>query len=92
MSGDKFPHSEDVQNETFTSEAADWSPSNTNSLRDEIARRAYLFWEARGGPDRSPEEDWFRAETEVRNERAVAEAPKEPGREASTRVRERHVA
>jgi hypothetical protein len=37
--------------------------------RDEIARLAYSFWEARGCNSGSPEEDWFRAEKELRAKR-----------------------
>jgi len=29
---------------------------------DEVRRLAYEYWLARGCPDSSPEEDWFRAE------------------------------
>ena len=29
---------------------------------EEIARLAYSYWEARGRPEGSPEEDWLRAE------------------------------
>jgi hypothetical protein len=32
----------------------------------EIARLAHSYWEARGGIDGSPEEDWFRAEQELK--------------------------
>jgi hypothetical protein len=32
---------------------------------DEISRRAYSFWEARGYQGGTPEEDWFRAEREL---------------------------
>jgi hypothetical protein len=32
---------------------------------DDIARLAYSYWEARGCPHGSPEEDWFRAEMEL---------------------------
>jgi Protein of unknown function (DUF2934) len=32
---------------------------------DPIAALAYLHWLARGCPDGSPEEDWFRAEREL---------------------------
>ena len=32
---------------------------------DQIAALAYLHWHARGCPDGSPEEDWFRAEREL---------------------------
>jgi Protein of unknown function (DUF2934) len=31
-----------------------------------IAQLAYTYWEARGRPWGSPEEDWFRAEHEIK--------------------------
>jgi len=31
----------------------------------EIARLAYLLWEARGGNGGSAEEDWYRAEQQI---------------------------
>jgi hypothetical protein len=34
--------------------------------QEEIARLAYSYWEARGCPIGSPEEDWYRAEMELR--------------------------
>ena len=34
----------------------------------EIERLAYRFWEERGRPFGSPEEDWFTAEREVQRE------------------------
>lgn len=37
--------------------------------RDEIAARAYRCWHERGCPEGSPEEDWDRAERELRAER-----------------------
>jgi len=30
-----------------------------------IATRAYLLWEERGRPEGSPENDWYRAESEI---------------------------
>ncbi len=39
--------------------------------REEIARLAYLLWEARGGQGGSAEEDWLRAEREVMRRRAA---------------------
>ena len=33
---------------------------------EEIARLAYLLWEARGGVEGSAEEDWLAAEAELR--------------------------
>jgi hypothetical protein len=37
---------------------------------DEIARLAYSYWEARGYQGGSSEEDWLRAEQELRGNRA----------------------
>ncbi|HVN03628.1 MAG TPA: DUF2934 domain-containing protein [Bryobacteraceae bacterium] len=34
---------------------------------DEIAQLAYSYWEARGYQGGSPEEDWLRAEQELRS-------------------------
>jgi Protein of unknown function (DUF2934) len=34
--------------------------------RDQIAELAYLYWEARGCQGGSPEEDWLRAEHDLR--------------------------
>ena len=36
-----------------------------NARTEDIARLAYSLWEARGGQDGSPEQDWFRAEQEL---------------------------
>lgn len=33
--------------------------------RDETARLAYAYWQARGGAPGSAEDDWFRAEREL---------------------------
>jgi len=41
---------------------------------EEIARLAYSHWEARGCPIGSPEEDWYRAENELRQPITVAAA------------------
>lgn len=35
---------------------------------EEISQRAYELWVARGCPDGSPDEDWFRAQEELRQE------------------------
>ena len=42
-----------------------------NSPPEEKALRAHRFWEERGCPIGSPEEDWFRAEEEIRSEQAA---------------------
>jgi hypothetical protein len=39
---------------------------------DEIARLAYSYWEARGCQGGSPEEDWLRAEQELRRGESAA--------------------
>jgi hypothetical protein len=41
-----------------------------NSPQEERALRAHRIWEERGCPIGSPEEDWFRAEEEIRSEQA----------------------
>jgi hypothetical protein len=40
----------------------------------EIASLAFLYWEARGCQGGCPEEDWLRAETELRNRTARSAA------------------
>ena len=50
------------------------APSGSGSLasgnveieRDQIARLAYSYWEARGCQEGSPDEDWLRAEQQLR--------------------------
>jgi hypothetical protein len=37
----------------------------TVSTYERIALLAYSYWEQRGRPGGSPEEDWFRAEREI---------------------------
>lgn len=43
-----------------------------NMHREEIAELAYALWEARDDFGGSPEDDWFRAEAEVRRRRGLA--------------------
>ena len=47
------------------SPATETRASNTDPEYDHIARLAYSYWQARGCPDGSPEEDWFRAQSEL---------------------------
>ena len=42
-----------------------------NSPDKERSLRAHRLWEERGCPIGSPEEDWFRAEEEIRSEQAA---------------------
>jgi Protein of unknown function (DUF2934) len=39
----------------------------THPAFEEIAQLAYCYWEARGYQDGSPEQDWLRAEHELRS-------------------------
>jgi hypothetical protein len=41
------------------------SPAPAEPTREDIARLAYSYWEARGCQGGSPEEDWTRAEREL---------------------------
>jgi hypothetical protein len=36
------------------------------TLHEQVAALAYALWQERGCPEGSPEEDWFRAEKELR--------------------------
>ncbi len=49
-------------------------PAYSSDLEDqeEVARLAYSYWLARGCPEGSPEEDWLRAEQEVRQQHKTA--------------------
>jgi Protein of unknown function (DUF2934) len=40
--------------------------SRENPSHEDIARLAYALWEVRGGADGSAEDDWYRAEAELR--------------------------
>ena len=54
----KIPVSTGDSSETF--------PSDTAPSTEDIAKLAYALWEARGGDGGSAEEDWYRAEQEIR--------------------------
>ena len=41
-------------------------PSAAGPSHEDIARLAYSFWEARGRHGGTPEEDWHRAEAELK--------------------------
>ena len=50
-------------------ESADESARIEPQNQQEVAALAYEFWQARGCPDGSPEQDWFRAERELQSRR-----------------------
>ena len=43
-----------------------WLQLTQNEFQEELARRAHRLWEERGSPHGSSEEDWYRAEQEMR--------------------------
>jgi hypothetical protein len=58
-------------NRRDASDAAEPQSTMRNSANgalgaEQIARLAYTYWEARGYRDGSPEQDWLRAEEEVK--------------------------
>ena len=60
---------------TASTTAVDQYPTPANApSQDEIASLAYLYWEARGCQGGSPEEDWTRAEQELRARAFAAHA------------------
>jgi len=44
---------------------AQTEPRQDRTEHESIQRLAYSYWEARGCPIGSPDEDWFRAEVEL---------------------------
>ena len=50
-----------------SNEAAGLGIENPALDQEAIARLAYFYWEERGCPNDSPDEDWLRAEAELRN-------------------------
>lgn len=53
--------------EAFQIESPETSAPSAEPHPDhgQIALLAYALWQQRGGPEGSPEEDWFRAEREL---------------------------
>ena len=45
--------------------------SETVLAHEEIASLAYALWKQRGSPEDSPDEDWFRAEQEMKKSSVV---------------------
>ena len=55
-----------------SAEATDLGIEHRALDQEAIALLAYSYWEERGCPNDSPDEDWFRAEAELRNQLATA--------------------
>ena len=51
---------------------SDPAPDQHDPMEDKaIAQRAYECWNDRGCPGGSPEEDWYRAEREIKSHRGM---------------------
>jgi hypothetical protein len=53
-------------------EAIDVDIEHRTLSQEAIGRLAYFYWEERGCQNDSPDEDWFRAESELRDRLAAA--------------------
>jgi hypothetical protein len=60
---------EDVAREEKVQQDSALVPSH-----EEIARLAYILWQARGGGDGEAEQDWFEAELQIRAPKEKAHA------------------
>jgi hypothetical protein len=60
---------EDMKTESQTSQIVEAANLDSGPVFDleAVAVLAYSYWEARGCPHDSPEEDWLMAESELRN-------------------------
>lgn len=58
-------HRKDVETLSETPTTVPVALPAASPAREEIARLAYLYWEARGCHGGSPEQDWLRAEQEL---------------------------
>ena len=67
------PHAPVTERETSATPSVDALTTEYEPTHDEIALQAYLYWEERGCQGGSSEEDWLRAEQELRSrvEKAV---------------------
>ncbi len=61
----------ETETQTTAHGRTDDTSIGTDWTHDDVATRAYENWHARGCPHGSPEEDWHRAERELRERRAA---------------------
>jgi len=59
--------SESLRSEISSNDSTQANTPDPTLDREAVARLAYSYWEARGFADGSAEEDWLRAEQELRN-------------------------
>ncbi|MCE5309955.1 MAG: DUF2934 domain-containing protein [Acidobacteriales bacterium] len=61
------PRKSSARIKTTASENHDHGRDSEQVTREDIAHLAYAFWKERGCQGGSPDEDWFRAESELRS-------------------------
>ena len=74
MKGRKKTKAENGGNATLASDVPVNGGHRGDPTPEEIARRAYEIYESRGGAWGSPDEDWLRAERELRAAKATQTA------------------
>jgi hypothetical protein len=60
------------ENNQGSDDASDLGIEHPTWDHEATARLAHFYWEERGCPHDSPDEDWLRAEAELRNRLAAA--------------------
>src|SRR5262245_27544563 len=60
------PHGAAAERETAATPTVEAPVAAFQPAHEEIALQAYLYWEERGCEGGSPEEDWMRAEQELK--------------------------
>ncbi len=58
------------QEEEQARNTAETQGATVSPAPEQVARLAYRYWEERGKPLGTPEEDWFRAEQDLRGRAA----------------------
>ena len=61
------------QAQEVVDESPQVQPASDRPEAEEVARLAHQYWLERGSPIGTPEEDWFRAEEELRLQRRQLE-------------------
>ena len=70
-------------NETQHSGVSGGGCADPSSKQECIALLAYRYWQERGCPEGSPEEDWLRAESEIKESSVPKELSTTTGNQAA---------
>jgi hypothetical protein len=77
--GNRLRNGEDPEAPPETSVREEMQNESREPDHQQIAELAYWYWCDRGRPDGSPEEDWFRAEGDLKRGRERERADKRTG-------------